>query len=281
MLRIKAVLSVAAITVAMSAGAQTTGQKPSFEVASVKANLTGAARSMLGPQPGGRFIATNVPLKVLITNAYQLLNFQVIGGPDWINTDRWDVVAKAEEGSIVPGGDNLSDPAPTQLRLQSLLQDQFKLRTHTETRDLPIYELVVLKEGVRAKLSDDQTPPPKFPVAPSKDGSMVRGNLRMGPANIQARAVALSDVARSLSVLLARPVVDKTSLTELYDIDLKWSPDVGQPMDVFDPTLPYPRNADGPSLFTALQEQLGLRLVSTKGPVEVLVIDSVAKPTVN
>jgi uncharacterized protein (TIGR03435 family) len=283
-------LSVTAIVVAVIPLASQTPaqQKPSFEVASIKPNVSGDLRVSLETQAGGRFTATNVSLKMLITNAYHVLNFQVLGGPDWINKDRWDVLAKAEDGtmpSTPSAGRSRSLPDSIQVLTQALIEDRFRLRMHRETRQLSVYDLVIAKDGLRMKLSEDQTPPaePAKENAPQPfwGGSISRGNLMMGPSNINARAITVSDLVGALSFLLGRTVIDKTKLAGFYDVNLQWTPDIDQPMDVFDPTLPFPRHPDGPSIYTALQDQLGLRLVSAKGPVPVIVIDSVQKPSVN
>src|SRR6266487_4622992 len=114
---------------------------PSFEVASIKPNKSGDPRVSIGIQPGGRFTATNYPLRFLIRNAYQLQDFQLVGGPDWIASERFDIVAKAagDVPRTPPGG----PPGPLQLMLQSLLADRFKLVAHKEMRELPIYALVL------------------------------------------------------------------------------------------------------------------------------------------
>src|SRR5215831_194090 len=136
---VRFILSVSAIVAAVIplASQTPTQQKPSFEVASIKPNVSGDLRVSLGTQAGGRFTATNVSLKMLITNAYHVFNFQVLGGPDWINKDRWDVLAKAEDGSMPStpsAGHNRSLPDPIQILTQALIEDRFRLRMHRETK---------------------------------------------------------------------------------------------------------------------------------------------------
>ena len=222
--------------------------------------------------------------------AYRVRDFQIIGGPSWTGTDRWNIEAKAEEGSIPPR--TFTDPGipdPLMLMVQSLIEDRFQLKMHRETRELPIYELLVGKNGSKVKLSEDQGPlqppekgsPPLPP--PQRGGPVPRGMMAVGRGNLNAGGVTLANFVQVLSQQLGRPVLDKTNLKGLYDIKLQWSPELGQgqfPPGVPEPPPPPP-DASGPSIFTAVQEQLGLRLESAKGPVEVLVIDSVEKPTEN
>src|SRR5213593_3902315 len=116
---------------------------PQFEVASVKPNKSGDNRVMIGVQPGGRFTATNVPLRMLIRNAYQLQDFQLVGGPDWMSTDRYDIAAKAEDGAVTGPPPPMGQPGPIQLMLRALLADRFKLVAHNEDREMPIFALIL------------------------------------------------------------------------------------------------------------------------------------------
>jgi uncharacterized protein (TIGR03435 family) len=265
---------------------QSQTKKPSFEVASVKPNRSGDLRTRMEIQPGGRFTATNVSLRMLINNAYQLFNYQIDKAPDWIEKDRWDVAAKAEEGTIRPPvARSPGVPGDTQVLLQALIEDRFKLKAHKETRELAVYNLIVMKAKPKMELSANQTPPAPQDNAdiprPYWGGGILRGNVMQGPSNIHATGITVAELARSLSLALGRQVLDRTMLKGLYDISLEWTPDIGQPMDIYDPTLPFPRYASAPSIYTAIEEGLGLRLVSAKGPVEVLVVDRVQAPTEN
>ena len=125
--------------------------KPSFEVASVKPSAAAGNFMGIGRAPGGRFTANNVPLRFLIQNAYRVRDFQIIGGPGWMASERWDVEAKAEEGSIpaATGPPDPNVPDPMSIRLQSLLEDRFQMKLHRETRELPIYTLTVAKDGLK------------------------------------------------------------------------------------------------------------------------------------
>jgi uncharacterized protein (TIGR03435 family) len=286
-------------------------QRPSFEVASIKPYVAPAPGTPqfrgFQNQPGGRVNVTGMPLKAIITFAYGVRDFQVSGGPDWINADLWEIVAKAEDGAI-PQRTGPRDPTaidPTKLMMQSLLEDQFKLKIHKESKELPTYELVPAKGGARIQLSADQTPPgppapgsapppppaaprgqPGAPPPPGRGGMFISG----GPngLTLQGNATALTNLIFALAQNLGRIVVDKTELPPgLYDFKMQWSPDPAQGTP-FGPAPPSgapgvepPRptaEPTGPSLFTAIQEQLGLRLVSSRGPVDVYVIDSAQKP---
>jgi bla regulator protein blaR1 len=281
--------------------------KPSFEVASVKPSA-GAGNFMgIGRAPGGRFTANNVPLRFLIQNAYRVRDFQVIGGPSWMASERWDVEAKAEEGSIpAPSGPpdpNVADPMS--IRLQSLLEERFQLKLHRETRELPIYTLTIVKDGLKMKsveapprLVPGQAPPGPSPPPPPPGGGLpanftpAPGSVMMSPGRLLGSAMTMTQLVNSISGLLGRSIVDKTELKGYFDVRLQFAPEsapgssgpVGPAPGGGPPIAGPPAGASdpaGPSIFTAVQEQLGLRLESTRGPVEVLVIDSVQKPTEN
>jgi uncharacterized protein (TIGR03435 family) len=221
-----------------------------------------------------------MPLKMLIGFAYNVRDFQILGGPSWINTDRFDINAKADSHDEI---DSATDPAKltdeqrmTALerereRLRNLLEDRFQLKTRRETKEQQVYALVLAKGG------------PKIQESKEGMGAMTR----MGRGMLTAQGVTPAMLASTLSQPLGRPVIDKTGLTGKYDIELKWTPDPGQgPAGLTGPLppgvqLPPPPDPNGPSIFTALTEQLGLRLESEKAPAEVLVIDRVEKPSEN
>jgi uncharacterized protein (TIGR03435 family) len=227
--------------------------------------------------------------------AYRVQDFQVIGGPDWIDTERFDIQARAEDGAIPdkpPQPEDPEKPRPLELMMQSMLADRFQLSLNQETRELPVYTLIVAKDGPKIKpISADppETQPPNPPAAvrgasgtPSGavgPGSM-NTNVQRTTAEKNANIVPLSRFVTALSRQLRRPVIDKTDRKGMYTIHLEWAPDSSltgglnaAPEAAADPA--------GPSLFTALQEQLGLKLASAKGPVEVLVIRNVQKPSEN
>jgi uncharacterized protein (TIGR03435 family) len=224
-----------------------------------------------------------VTFKTLMAYAYAVKDFQIIGGPDWINSDRYDIQAKAEVGSVPVSARmrDLNTPDPMALRTQSLVDDRFQLRMHREIREFAVYELAVARGGSKLQLSPDQGPP--------EPGMLERGSLSIQRTpsgwTLQASAIPLSSLIAVLSNQIGTPIVDKSNLKPgLYDVSLHWAPNrppaEGPPAD-----SPANRVAlddpEAPPIFTAVQEQLGLRLVSGKGPVEVLVIDAVQKPSAN
>jgi uncharacterized protein (TIGR03435 family) len=267
-------------------GAQTPGAgRPSFEVASVKPNKSADARVMVGMQPGGRYTATNVPLRMLIRQAYDVQDSQVVGGPDWIGSDRFDVTAKA------PDGESGQSPGELmRLMVQSLLADRFSLVLHTETREMPVYSLVVARSDGR--LGKSLTPSVADctaargrrggpPAAPPQPGRRPQCGLMIGIGRMAAGGMRLSELARSLSSQVGRIVLDRTGLDGAYDFELTYAPEQRLPAGALfnGGTEPPPVDPNAPSLFTALQEQLGLKLDSDRGPVEVLVIDRVEQPS--
>jgi bla regulator protein blaR1 len=310
-LRTAAALGTLAIPLVLGAQApQTPAPGPSFEVASIKPNNSGDGRVMMGNQPG-RFTATNVTLRMLIRNAYQLQDFQISGGPGWLNSDHFDIVAKidpavqesinAARGGIGPATAPGQRPNPLQLMIRSLLAERFKLAVHTETKEQPIYALVLARSD--GKLGSDlkkseidcaalmaargrgaaAAPPPGPPLP----GDRLPCAIRIGPGNLAASGGSLAQFAQSLGMFVGRVVVDKTGLTGGYDITLTWTPDQlpqrapGTPGDQPIRVNGIEIDPNGPSIFTAVQEQLGLKLDSQKGPVEMLVIDRAEKPVEN
>jgi uncharacterized protein (TIGR03435 family) len=258
-------------------------QEPStpvvFEVAAVKRNTSGERAARIETPPGGRFVATNAPLRILILRAYGILDSQLVGAPDWALTERFDVNAKLEqEPPAVPPG----QPDARRLATRSLLAERFKLVVHLETRQVPMYALVM---G-----SEDRKPGPMLTPASGlcrpenaekRRAAVAAGNssvcgTRLQFGRIQIGGRPLSDFARGLSDVpdLARTVIDRTGLTGDWNLDLTFTPDrqpaiPGQDAPTIDP--------HGPSLSAALHEQLGLKLESIRGPLEVLVVDRVER----
>jgi bla regulator protein BlaR1 len=272
--------------------AQTPASGPTFEVASIKRNNSGDERVMLRNQPGGRFNATNVTLRMLIRQAYQLQDFQIVGGPSWLNDDHFDIVAKADGTAQDGFAAQMRGGGPTQVQLmiRALLTERFKLVVHNETKDLPIYALILARSdrrlGPELKKSDTDCaalaaarrggppPPPPGPGQPMPCG------IRMGMGTLVMGGASLSQFASSLGMSAGRIVIDKTGLTGPFDLNLTWTPDQMAQRPPGAPDLP-PIDPNGPSIFTAVQEQLGLKLDSQRGLVEVLVIDKAELPTPN
>ena len=263
-------------------------EKLKFEVASVRENTADDGKVMIGLQPGGRFTAVNVPLWDLIRQAFAVQRTQIVGAPDWTETARYDIVAKAE--SEIPRGGPGAPIGPMNFMMQDLLEDRFKLRAHRETREMPIYALVLARSdrklgtGLRASSVDCAAmrgrgarggPPP----GPPPPGERPMCGMRMGPNQVMAGGVPLANLTQILSQYAQRIVVDRTGLEGNFDIDLTFTPD-RMPQGAPPPGAPMPSiDPNGPSLFTALQEQLGLKLESERAPVEVVVIDHVERPT--
>ena len=277
-----------------TAGAQSTPPSAvpasaSFEVASIKPNHSGDRRFFVSWQPG-RFNATGMTLKFLITMAYDVKDFQVSGGPSWVNSERYDIDAK-EPDSIAQIMEKLPREQQGLLAdsmLQSLLADRFQLKLTRGTKDMPAYALVVAKNGPKLQEAKPVDTPAEAPSGPN--GHPHGPMMRMGRGEINGQGVPLSFLASVLSQQLGRTVLDKTELKGNYDLTLKWTPEQGEGMMMAGPGPggggpppdgAPPPDASGPSIFTALQEQLGLRLEATKAPAEVLTIDHVERPSEN
>ena len=244
---------------------------PAFDVASIKPNNSGCCATFGFSRRGT--VDKNVTLRKLIALAYRLQDFEVYGGPRWVDSDHFDVEGKTE--------DPKAGPDQARLMLQSLLAERFQLKLHRETRQLPVYALVVDKGGAKIKLSADQISPTVD--GPSQPGAGPNhGAFKFGAGSMTGNAVGLSLFTNLISQRLDRRVIDRTGLAGRFDIQLQWTP--GQGESPFDPggnPVPAPTDFSGPSIFTAIQEQLGLKLESTKGPVEVIVIDHAEKPSEN
>ena len=271
------------VTLGFVMGATLSAQQPasdvakaSFEVASVKPNKSGDRGSRIGMSPNGRFTATNVTLKQMVTTAYNLRNFQVIGGPSWFDTDHFDIVATVGH-EIMPTA--AGPPAELIAMVRNLLADRFRLVAHTETKDMPIFTLVLARSDGKlgpqliASTFDCEaamragTPPPSGPATAASQGLPIGPcSRRVGGGMLAVRTATMDALARTLAGIVDRLVVDKTGLAGSFDGDLTWTPD---------PNV----DTSGPSIFTALQEQLGLKLESARGPMEVLVIDRAELPT--
>ncbi|HJT87554.1 MAG TPA: TIGR03435 family protein, partial [Bryobacteraceae bacterium] len=250
---------------------------PSFEVASIKPNNSGTSMVRIRPSGSGRFTAENVPLQALITMAYRLKDFQISGAPGWIRSERYDISAKAEKN---PGRDTMMD------MLQTLLEDRFQLKSHKESKEMAVYALVVSKVGKLQASTGECGPPPSTPPPLPESGKRPAppcGGVFTFPGGVSGNHMQIGAFADLLSRLTRRVVLDKTGLTGTYDFDLTYTPDPGQFLLPPPPGAPPLPNIDpnGPSLFTALQEQLGLKLQPQKGPVEMMVIDHIEHPSEN
>jgi uncharacterized protein (TIGR03435 family) len=269
-------LVAVAEAVAFAAGPQQRpAAAPVFQVASIRPNTSGETRQGVRfYPPSDRVTVTNLTLRGLIRNAYQLQDDQIAGGPGWLDSDHFDIVAN---------GDGNHSPQDKWLMMRALILERFKLETHNETRQLPVYALVIAKSdgtlGPKLRRVDPdctapRTPPPAGP--PDRNQPNQCGALYAGPGSVNFRGVLMGDLVRfGLASRLGRTVIDRTGLTGRFDLDLEF--------DSTDRLQASPNAADtsvdsGPSITTALQEQLGLKLQAEKGPVELLVIDRAEHP---
>jgi uncharacterized protein (TIGR03435 family) len=260
----------------------------SFEVATIKVNKSGELRQFIQRQPGGRVTVTNMPVRALVTFAYQLAQFQLVGGPSWMTTDRFDMIAKLEGNpEFGPPG---SGPDPIMRAMQKLLADRFQLKVHRESRDMDIYALIMAKPGgspsaglkksdidcaemARARRGQPPQGPPPIPTG----GGPIPCSIMGSPGMIRFGGFPISQITTMLGGMTGRMVVDRTGLTGNWEFVLTFAAEQrGQPPPGVD--LP-PVDPGAPSIFTALQEQLGLKLEATKGPVDVTVIDGIEHPT--
>jgi uncharacterized protein (TIGR03435 family) len=281
---------------------------PSFEVASVKPSNPNNSTPMgmfplVMPAPNGRLTATNVPLRLLVRMAYGVQDFQIEGGPSWQMSQRFDIAAKAEDGSPA----TMVAMLPL---LKTLLADRFKLKVHTETKEMTVSSLVIAREDGKLgpkltltssdcsnaeaenqKLADALAKggPGALASALPKPGETRRCAMMptMGPDGFGMRAdgMPLSVIAQLLTQATGRIVTDKTGLAGLYDWEIKFDPQImmqiASQVGVNLPAGVSPPQSDNPSLLTALREDLGLKLNSERGPVEILVIDSAEMPDAN
>lgn len=263
---------------------------PAFDVVSIKENKSGAQIQGMRRQPGGRLVINNLSVRFLILNSYGLQPQQLIGGPDWIDSARYDINAQA------PGEFPIAEPGTVgaaQLMMQRMLAERFQLAVHTETRELPIYALTVArKDGrlgprIRTAAIDCQavlTAGLKkaesgggMPSAPQRPDGGPGCGMRIGSGGqLTVGGTSMEALARILAVPVGRLVEDRTGLTGGFDFDLEYTVD---PATVGAGAQLPPPVANAPSIFTALEEQLGLKLEAIRAPVEVLVIDRVERPT--
>jgi uncharacterized protein (TIGR03435 family) len=257
MLRCLAVLTVHGVLFAQDATSS------AFEVASVKRNNTPEARSEFHTNPDGVTI-TNYRLRFLIANIYKIALYQLAGAPQWLDSNKYDIIARAPKGS-----------SEDQLRLmvQQLLVDRFGLKFHRERKEVIGYAVVLAKGGPKFAIE-------KKPDEPGKDDGRVGAGRGMARGHMVSSAV----FASALSLYLERPVLDQTGIDGLFNFELRWTPDEteAQPGGApFPARVPSPDPA-GPSLFVAIQEQLGLKLVTQRSQIDMFVIDHLQQiPTEN
>ena len=242
-------------------GAQTPAS-PRFDVVSVKRNTSNTDASSLRPEPTGITAVNIVPMR-LVRVAYQVADFQIVDAPGWFSSERYDVTARTAEPVTI---------AQVGPMLRTLLAERFGLRLVQRRREMPVLELQVDRDG-RTKLAASQQP---CALVQAKDAPIAGPSSRTTPpcfssiaGSMVARGVTSDMLAQELTRRLERFVVDRTGLTGAYDFDLQWSPDANAASATA---------SDLPPLVTAVREQLGLRLVSTRAPVDVYVIEKASRP---
>jgi uncharacterized protein (TIGR03435 family) len=265
---------------------QVASSGPTFEVASIKPNNSGDVIVRLIPQPGGRLTGTNVTAAHLLRFAYDLPWFQDVGGPGWVTSDRFDIAAKAE-----------GDPPTDQKRvmLRRLLTERFKLSAHIERRNLPVYSLTTARKDRRlgaqlrrstatcggvepANVGAFGPAPPEGPPSCGFFGFAPGTQFSAGRVGLAFRGLTMAELAKWLVPVLRRNVNDQTSLAGYFDADFDIVAEM--PVPPPPPGMPNPFADAAPlSIFTVFPEQLGLKLESTTGPVDVLVIDGIERPT--
>lgn len=233
----------------------TTATPPAFEAATVKPNTSGSGGSSTN-STNGLLRITNQTLQSMIQYAYNVRDFQIVGGPGWMRSDRYDVVAKPETGA---------HDQQMKAMLKTLLADRFQLQLHREMRPGAVYALVVGKNGSKLKPAEE---------SPSSGTSSGR-DPATGQSTLKGTRQSADELAANLAARVGRPVVNRTGLDGKFDFELSWAPDLTLTRTSGD----KPPEVSGPSIFTAVQEQLGLRLESDKGEFEVLVIDKAERPT--
>jgi uncharacterized protein (TIGR03435 family) len=230
-----------------------------FEAASVKPNRDGGG-VRIDYHPGGRLVATNVTVRQLVRSAWRIHDLQLQGGPSWVTRDTFDVVATAGRAMALTPED--APPGPMQQMLQTLLEQRFQVKVHTERREMNVYALVsaraVLGPGLRKSTSDCIERPPCE---------------RYGTATqLRATAVTIAQITSTLALRMGRPIVDRTGLEGFYDAELQFSADWKGGVSPASPT------DDAPPIVTAVQEQLGLKLEPVRAGLDVLIIDAAERP---
>jgi uncharacterized protein (TIGR03435 family) len=231
---------------------------PAFDVTSVKVNTSGPdAPIRYQPMPGGRLTITNVSLRMVAGWAYGVQFFQLAGGPDWADVTRFDISAKASGNPTT---------AAMRVMLRALLTDRFRLAVHDESREMAVFALIVIRDAKAPQLKRSSV---DCSATPSVGANACEFDVRFG--SVHARGMRVAVLAETLGGYTGRVVVDRTGLTEPLDFDLTWTPAFQRRDEAAD--------SSGPSLSTAVEEQLGLKLEPTKAPARILVIDRAERPT--
>jgi uncharacterized protein (TIGR03435 family) len=275
-------MKLAAFLVVALSAVIATAQTPTFEVASIKPNVSGEPGTHFGLPGGGRFTATNATARELVRMAHSVQEYQLVGLPDWTKSVRFDIEARASQNIALTG--DPGNPTPVFQMLAALLVERFKVRSHREMREMPVYALALAKSGTlgprltvsttdcAAVFKAAREKAAAGTAAPTASDHVLCGG-RTRPGVVVGGSQSLAYLTATLSNILGRMVTDRTGLMGQYDYTLEYRLDAAGGSAAV--------NADAPSLETALQEQLGLKLESTKAPVEVLVIDHNERPSEN
>jgi uncharacterized protein (TIGR03435 family) len=266
--------------------------RPMFDVVSIKPNTSGDAMNGIAIEPGGRYRWTNTTLQQLIGMAYQRRGFdtrEIIGGPDWLASARFDVIAHTD--STAPLIDAAGFPGPLFAMVRAMLDERFQLKVHDEQRDRPVFALMLARRdgtlGPRLTRSNIDCAAVIRDQVQGKRPELTAAGLlpcalRAVPGRVQGSALTLEGFTGALAQLVGRPVIDRSGLLGNFDVDLEFAPELLQgPAGAGVAPSPPATRTDLPSLFTALQEQLGLKLEPTRAPVDVLVIDRAERPSEN
>ena len=240
------------------------GKPLEFDVVSVRPNHSGSESMDNGSAPmDDGWHMTNMPLEDMVQWAFgRFLSDEIGGLPEWTKHERYDVTAKVSDADVAAFR-KVIDPVERAPMLQKILVDRFHLKFHYETKELPVYTLVIGKDGIRMTEIQPEISP---------NGMKDAGRRHVGRGLIQSFGQPMKPLVNQLTIELRRVVVDRTGLKGFYNFTLRWAPDDGAPPE---------GDVAAPSIFTAVQEQLGLKLESVKAPVQVLVIDNLERPSAN
>jgi uncharacterized protein (TIGR03435 family) len=242
-----------------------------YDVATIKLSDPNARGSSAGSRPNGGFYSKNQPLKSAICDAYDMPFIRCMGGPAWLGSDQYDIEAKPDSATteqLLKLSWKQREPLQERM-MQALLADRLKLKVHLETREMSIFALVLAKGGL--KMHEAQAGDTYANGLKRGDGKPLgRQSFTMGMGNMTAQGILMDTLADNLGNMTGHLVENKTGLTGVYDFTLEYSE--------YDPPKP---DSAAPSIYTAIEEQLGLKLESAKGPVQVLVIDHVERPSEN
>ncbi|HET6218193.1 MAG TPA: TIGR03435 family protein [Acidobacteriaceae bacterium] len=247
-----------------------------YDVASIKPGKSGMGSTLLFRLDG--FTAKGMTLKALMREAYGIENDQILGAPNWLNTQTYDIEAKVD-GADAAALERLSEDQ-RKLMFQSFLKDRFQLKVHRETKELPVLALVIAKNGPQLQEAKPGDTYPDGIKGPDGKPAGHAGMMMWGNGRLTGQGISIAAMVPPLTQQLGRTVLDKTGLTGRYDVELRWTPD-NTSTPASGPDSGTAAESQTPSIFTAIQEQLGLKLESQKAPVEVLVIDHVAAPAAN